>query len=255
MRGRHFFPAAFVACAFLTAAPVLAESGSADASFDLGMRLYESGDADGAATAFAECLRAGAEHSSVHYNLGNARFKQGDLGRAIFHYRRALALAPRDEDVTANLEYARSLALDAVAEGDPHTDRRVEQWIDRVTPTEVARWAAFLWILGGIAGTIWQLGGRRARGGHRWTVAFLVLWGVCSAASGLLAQRAAGSREAVLLAREAEVRAGPAETFATAFVLHEGAEVVVEGERGMWTEISLPGDLRGWIPSAELSRL
>ncbi|MDP6461930.1 MAG: tetratricopeptide repeat protein, partial [Gemmatimonadota bacterium] len=86
MRGRHFFPAAFVACAFLTAAPVLAESGSADASFDLGMRLYESGDADGAATAFAECLRAGAEHSSVHYNLGNARFKQGDLGRAIFHY-------------------------------------------------------------------------------------------------------------------------------------------------------------------------
>jgi uncharacterized protein YraI len=50
-----------------------------------------------------------------------------------------------------------------------------------------------------------------------------------------------------VLPREAQVLSGPGDSFDTAFVLHEGAEVVVEGQRGSWTEISLPGDLRGWI--------
>jgi uncharacterized protein YraI len=61
--------------------------------------------------------------------------------------------------------------------------------------------------------------------------------------------------EAVVLAREAVVRNGPGENFETAFVLHEGAEAVVEGERGAWTEISLPGDLRGWISADQIARL
>jgi hypothetical protein len=51
------------------------------------------------------------------------------------------------------------------------------------------------------------------------------------------------------------VRNGPGENFETAFVLHEGAEAVVEGERGAWTEISLPGDLRGWISADLIARL
>jgi hypothetical protein len=31
--------------------------------------------------------------------------------------------------------------------------------------------------------------------------------------------------------------------------------VVVEGQRGAWTEIALPGDLRGWIPASDIARL
>ena len=67
--------------------------------------------------------------------------------------------------------------------------------------------------------------------------------------------RSLHSGRAVVLARETVVRNGPGDTFATAFVLHEGAEVVVEGERGSWTEISLPGELRGWIATDQIGRL
>ena len=37
--------------------------------------------------------------------------------------------------------------------------------------------------------------------------------------------------------------------------LIERGIVVVEGERGAWTEISLPGELRGWIDSESLATL
>jgi uncharacterized protein YgiM (DUF1202 family) len=83
----------------------------------------------------------------------------------------------------------------------------------------------------------------------------LVLWAVCLGGAWTIERRAGRIDEAVVLARESTVRNGPGASFETAFVLHEGAEVVVEGERGDWTEVSLPGDLRGWIPEEAIARL
>ena len=82
-----------------------------------------------------------------------------------------------------------------------------------------------------------------------------VLWAVSCAGAWALERRASRTSEAVVLPREAAVRSGPGDSFDTSFVLHEGAEVVVEGERGSWTEISLPGDLRGWISSDWIAKI
>lgn len=231
-----------------------AEPGAAHGAFDRGLRLYEEGDYAGAAGAFREVLETGVDDPVVHYNLANAWFKAGRLGPAIYHYRRAHALAPRDEDVAANLEYARFLALDRIDE-NARTDRRVEGWLDRVTPGEAARFPVTFWLLAGAVGCAWQLS---RRGGFLWRRSFvvlLVLWAVSFAGAWTVGRRAARVNEAVVLAREAVVHNGPGDSFETAFVLHEGAEVVVEGERGAWTEVSLPGDLRGWMNGEEIARL
>jgi tetratricopeptide (TPR) repeat protein len=197
--------------------PARAASESAHSLYERGLSLYGDGNYEGAVDAFSEVLAAGVDDAAVHYNLANSYFKSGRLGFAIYHYRRAHALAPRDHDIAANLEYARFLALDSVEEEGARTDLRVEGWLDRITSEEVFRVSVALWILAAAAAIFWQ--------------------------------------EAVVLPREAEVRSGPGDAFGTAFVLHEGAEVVVEGERGSWTEISLPGELRGWISSDWIARL
>jgi tetratricopeptide (TPR) repeat protein len=227
---------------------------SVHASFERGVGLYEQGEFEAAVEVFREILATGVDDPVVHYNLANAWFKAGRLGRAIYHYRRAHALAPRDEDITANLEYARFLALDAV-EGEARTDLKVEGWLDRVTSGEVFRVAAIIWVLAAVAGVVWQLLPGRAVFWRRSFVLLLVLWALSFGLAGTVARRAASLGEAVVLALEAEVHNGPGDTFATAFVLHEGAEVVVEGERGEWTEISLPGELRGWISSEAIAKL
>jgi tetratricopeptide (TPR) repeat protein len=231
-----------------------AEAGSALGLFERGTALYEAGDFDGAAEAFAGILETGIENAVVHYNLANARFKSGRLGPAIYHYRRAHALAPRDEDIRANLEYARFLALDRLEEGQ-ETDLRVERWFDRFTPEEAYRIVAFLAILAGTAGVFSQLFSPGRRLARRSSTILLVVWALALTVAGTAHRRAGRAEEAVVLPREAQVRNGPGESFETAFVLHEGAEVVVEGERGSWTEISLPGDLRGWISSEWIAKL
>src|SRR4051812_5495703 len=54
-------------------------------------------------------------NAPVFYNLGNAYFRAGDLGKAILNYERALALDPRHPESAANLalvrEEARALEL------------------------------------------------------------------------------------------------------------------------------------------------
>ena len=64
-----------------------------------GNRLYEAGQFVEAAALYQALADAGAEDGTLYYNLGNACFKAGDLGRAILNYRRAQALLPRDPDV------------------------------------------------------------------------------------------------------------------------------------------------------------
>jgi tetratricopeptide (TPR) repeat protein len=248
-----------VLVALLLAAPASAQSeapasgGSAVALFERGTHLYEEADFDGAADAFSQIVAMGVEQPTVHYNLANAWFKTGRLGPAIFHYRKAHQLAPRDADIIANLEYARFLALDRIEE-DAATDRPVEGWLDRITPAEAARIPAALFVLAGIAGCGAQLFRGRSRLWGRSFVVLLGLWALSFAGAWAVEHRASRSSEAVVLAREAIVRNGPGESFDTAFVLHEGAEVVVEGDRGSWTEVSLPGDLRGWIATDGIAR-
>jgi tetratricopeptide (TPR) repeat protein len=227
---------------------------SLETSFDRGVKEYEEGKFDAAYQTFQELIAQGIDDPTVHYNLGNAAFKSGRLGEAIYFYRRAHALAPRDEDVIANLEYARFLALDATGD-ETRTDRRSEGWAQRIRPEEILRWAPWIFSLAAFVAIVSQLSRRLGPGARRIALALLVFWGITCAAGAGLAMWTAGDPEAVVLAKEAQVRNGPGTTFATAFVLHEGAEVVIEGERGEWIEISLPGDLHGWIEAKQVARL
>ena len=56
-----------------------------------------------------EALLQQGESGEVYYNLGNAYFKQDELGRAILNYERALLLQPGNADISANLDIARGI--------------------------------------------------------------------------------------------------------------------------------------------------
>src|SRR5207253_531996 len=72
-----------------------------------------------AATAYEELDRQGLVSADLAFNLGNAYYRQGNLGRAIWAFERAATLDPDDEDTRYNLKQARKLA-----------DRRVHDKIE-----------------------------------------------------------------------------------------------------------------------------
>src|SRR5215469_5260146 len=78
---------------------VAAGGATAESAFDEANKLYEQGKYTEAANGYEKILQSGQVSAAVLYNLGNAFFKSGQLGRAIATYRRAQQLAPRDPDL------------------------------------------------------------------------------------------------------------------------------------------------------------
>src|SRR5437867_3328477 len=77
------------------------------AIFDQANRMYEQGKFAEAAAAYQQVISLGHTSSTIYYNLGNAWFKAGQIGRSIVAYRRAEDLAPRDPNIRFNLNFAR----------------------------------------------------------------------------------------------------------------------------------------------------
>ncbi|MDX1778881.1 MAG: hypothetical protein R3339_08360, partial [Thermodesulfobacteriota bacterium] len=75
---------------------------------------YKEGKYSQAAGGFEKLLQNGDRNGALYYNLGNSYFKMGMLGKAILSYRLAELYTPRDEDLNANLNYARQLTKDRI---------------------------------------------------------------------------------------------------------------------------------------------
>ena len=86
-------------CAVLVLFSMPAIAGSAE-DFATANRSYADGDYAGARRGYERALADGPR-VNVLYNLGNACFRQGELGRAALEYERVLALQPRHPDATA----------------------------------------------------------------------------------------------------------------------------------------------------------
>lgn len=101
---RYFTTVMVLAAAWMCAGVSAAE---VERSFAEANNLYEQKDYAGAIRAYQSILDQGVESGELYFNLGNACFKSGDLGRAVLYYFRAKRLSPNDRDIIDNLAFAR----------------------------------------------------------------------------------------------------------------------------------------------------
>lgn len=191
----------------------------------------------------------GRTNGKLLYNLGNAYFQMGDLGRAILAYRRALEYAPGDANLVQNLAYARSRRLD-----------RFEETTESAVLETLLFWhydfslGARLGALAVFAAVFWGLLALRLFRPVPW-VAPAILAIVSLALFGSVAVSAAGSPDAfgVVVAPETTARRGDGESYEPAFEspLHAGAEFTLVEERPGWLHVELPDGRRAWIPASD----
>jgi tetratricopeptide (TPR) repeat protein len=235
-------------CVAAVAVPLSA--GEPETLFRKGNEAYAAGRFLEAAGYYREIERYGIRDPRVEYNLGNAVFKQGHLGEAILHYRRAALLDPSDEEIRGNLDFAESKRADRVVRPE---SAAVVQWLvrlqHRIGPDRQAAaalaiaWAVILVLAAGLI-----LPGRW-NSWHGWTVAALlvvVLFIGCS--WWFTMNRLQPNRTAVVLVAEVEILAGPGENNATLVVAHEGLDLAIRSFRDDWIQIALPDGLTGWVP-------
>ena len=201
-----------------------------------------------AAMLYENLIRSGMTNGEIYYNLGNSYFKMGMLGKAILNYRLAELYLPRDEDIKANIGYARQLTKDRIEEKQflPFL-KEFCFWYSKLNIKELL----IVFLL--FNGLFWALATIRIFWKREYqnlilliNLALVLVLG-CSLA--LKRYNCTHKIGGVVLAKEITVRAGNGINNTALFQLHDGAEFKIIEQDGDWFKVELGDSKRGWVQS------
>jgi len=221
------------------------------ATIDAANQLYVAGHFDEAARIYEQELARGVQDSAVYYNLGNAYFQQGDLGRAVLNLQRAAQLDPRDEDIQANLELARQQTTELFVEEPSGPVAFLANLTGWLTINETAVLVIAFWFLLGFLLLAWRQietpATRKALQIVFGLVAVLFfLSGVSLASRTFLAQTQPAG---VVVTPSVAVSSMPGTLQEAGYSLNGGTEVHVMGTQGDWVRLATPGTTESWVPA------
>ena len=215
-------------------------------------KLYAAGNYEKSIEIFEQLVNQGVNDSVIFYNLGNAYYAYGDIGRAVANYNRAAQLDPRDTDIRANLELARSQIAEPFVEDDSGflgvLSGITSGWLNL---NETAIIALALWFLAGLLLIgLRSVGDQEHKAGLRYAiyVVIVVLFVTgLSLVSRLYDEQS--SPEGVVIVPTIAVSSEPGNEYVTQYHLSSGAEVRISETNGEWARLSTPGDaIQSWIP-------
>jgi len=239
----------------LTSAEALKLFTEANEAYLSAEKLNEEGDQHAASLKYEaarvnyERLAAGGyARACVYYNLGNTYAKLNSWGGAIWSYRRALRLAPRDADTIANLSYARDRSLDAIPRRESAFIRSLLFWHFGLSLGETQVVALFAYYSASIALCLWFFFRRHSLRKFTYVLIVLLIAFTSSVAVKLVDQKHPG--ETVIVAESVDVLSGPSKSSEVRLRLHSGAEVKLEETDDGWFKIYIDKKRRGWVPGS-----
>ena len=225
---------------------------SGDARFQEGLGALREGDASTAVTALQDALDAGGRNPAVYHALGDSLYRLDRRGEAAVAWRRGLLLAPRNGDIAANLDHLRGQFRDRV--DPPAGHRGVFFWQSQLAPVESAALSSIAFAFAFLLGFLGRL--NRFRGGDglssspKWAALGATVLGFLLLIS--TADAYFGRQGAVITTPEVEVRSALGPAGVSLFILHEGAEVLVEDRTETHQLIVLSDGRKGWVSSHTL---
>lgn len=221
------------------------------------------GDVDPDVTIAAlDSLRAtGAVSKELYLALGNAYHKDERPGLAILSYERGLRLAPGDADLENNLRFVREDA--GINELKVREFFLTGWWrsVGAFLGASVSQWLALLlWALAIGGAAFWFLRRKKMEEKERFALlpaaAFcLVLAGLFYSLGNSRANYLANDREAVLVARDANLRVAPGPDATLEAELSEGVTFRVLDEFDGYVKVVLDNGKQGYLPEKAIERI
>lgn len=209
---------------------------------------YQSKLYDSALALYGQLEQQGVQSASLNFNIGNAYFKNGDLGHAVLYYLRAKRLDPGDEDIRSNLEFAHGFTrvqMEGV-ELNPISSF-LESLVGPYRLNTLAWIASFFFVvLIGLLIVRFGLGYRNSvlKSG---LVTALVLLVVASGITTIKYRTDFLTRRGVIIAEDAAVRTGPSRELEIELQGSPGLVVEILDESGDWYNVLFENKRRGWI--------
>ena len=224
-------------------------------AFDAANAAYADGRYEEAAAMYQSLLDEQPD-ATLYYNLGNARFKQGELAQAILNYERALRLKPNYKDAQYNLAFAQSRITDNIVEQDFF----LSSWARTVRNnlSERTWWSTSigLFICALIALLLFllvrELWLRKTAFHVAWIALLFSL--IAGLNAGSLHQRNTLRNEAIITQGVVNVKSSPDRSGTDLFTIHEGTKVTIRETLGEWVNVRV-GSNEGWMKSGYLERI
>lgn len=216
---------------------------------------YSMGQYETALNDYMEIEKNGYQSYKLYYNMGNAWYKTGNMGKAILYYEKALKLNPAGEDALNNLQIAKLQTLDKI---DVLPEFIVSTWIKDIRNlmssngwgyTAVGLFAVvcILLLLFKFAPTT---GGRKLSFVLACVVFLFFIFAVLFAFS--LRAKAKSEDNAVVMVPVSNVKSAPNSTGNNLFILHEGSKVEILEQAGKWCRIEISDGRQGWLEEKDI---
>ena len=232
------------------------EAARAGSLFFQGNASYGEEDYEGAISDYEEALSLGFESGPLYYNLGNAYFKAGSLGKAILNYLRAGRLMPNDADLKANLGYAQSLIKGGAIQPERKRPARVFFKLAGFFSLDgITLLCAILYfVLCGLIISLILLENARKILIYS-SAAILVI--LIFFTSIFIAQydKVLVQKEAVVIAEYSDAKFEPFDAVTTFFILYEGEHIAIITSREGWVKVRRGDGRQGWVKTEDIERL
>ncbi len=224
----------------------------------MGDQAYISGALDTAITQYESIIGQQYVSAEVHFNLGNAYFRTGNIPRAILNYERALKLAPADEDIQFNLRLAKLRTVDKI-EAVPEL-WFVTKWKGMYQLLHVDNWAwAFIliscFLVGCIVVFVTATHPFIKKNGFFGSIVFAVLLVLSIYFAQTAYNHLTNDNRAVVMQPTLTVKSSPDKSGNDLFVVHEGLVIEEVDQAGEWLRIKLPDGNTGWVPAKSLEKI
>jgi tetratricopeptide (TPR) repeat protein len=218
-------------------------------------KAYDSKKYKAAITNYEELVKKGYTSYQLYFNLGNAYYRNNELGKAIYFYELARKLEPDDEDVRVNLAIASSKTVDKI-------DAKENFFISAVKTNLLSSFSTTTWALL----TIFSLLLASAlffvfvsssmvhvkRLSFIFSMIFVILFILTYFLGYSAVESKSENKFAIITAREVRVMNEPTGSGISKFSLHEGTKIRVAENNGDWLLIQLDNGNEGWVKTADV---
>ena len=218
-------------------------------------KAYENKNYKEAIIAYETILKEGLTSYKLYYNLGNAYYKNNELGKAIYHYELANKLQPNNKDVKTNLKIANEKTVDKIESKENFFIGAIKSGLVNSLSTTGWAWFSIFSLLGALAFaflffTASQIALKRI-GFFLSGLSFIVF--ILSMIMGFTAMEDKQvTNYAIILNRESKIHEEPNTSSSSKFTLHEGSKVSVLESNPDWTNIKLENGNEGWVKTTDV---
>lgn len=224
---------------------------NAAAAFARGNVLLARGRYEPALAAYRQLERRGVQRAELYCNAGNACYRAGRTGWAVYYYEKGLQQAPADAQLVAN----RRAALEKAGLPDPPAAFTADPRRWALVADICAKSAVGALVLSGL---LLLLAGFSRRADRRVRLVVGCRFGLLSAGAVLLGATVllwSSQCQAAIVVASAAGRSGPGAAARAVFTTRAGEKVVIRNRYRSWLKVSRASGEAGWLPGSTLGVL